>query len=198
MSVGQGLETSSASLSPTLGVPLESRYDQGDTDRLPVGKGSGGSGAMPIGASAVSIAVDQVIEKARRIAAELLEASVADITFDAGRFTYRRHRPFGRLTGVARAAHDPPVCRPARKAASTKGARSRPTAVTFPNGTHICEVEIDPDTGVTEVVRYTAVEELGRMLNPMLVAGQIHGGVVQGLGQAMGEQIVHDGHPARC
>ena len=67
-----------------------------------------------------------------------------------------------------------------------------PTAVTFPNGTHICEVEIDPDTGVTEVVRYSAVEELGHVLNPMLVAGQTHGGVAQGVGQAMAEQIVHD------
>ena len=67
-----------------------------------------------------------------------------------------------------------------------------PTAVTFPNGTHICEVEIDPDTGMTEVVRYSAVEELGYVLNPMLVAGQTHGGVAQGVGQAMGEQIVHD------
>ena len=70
--------------------------------------------------------------------------------------------------------------------------------MTFPNGTHICEVEIDPETGVTEIVRYSAVEELGRVLNPMIVAGQIHGGVVQGVGQALGEIITHDRHRGRC
>ena len=90
--------------------------------------------------------------------------------------------------------HDPRISRRARKAVWWKAANSPPTAVTFPNGTHICEVEIDPDTGVTEVVRYSAVEELGYVLNPMLVAGQTHGGVAQGVGQAMGEQIVHDPH----
>ena len=82
--------------------------------------------------------------------------------------------------------------RRAPKAAWSKRGEFAATAVTFPNGTHVCEVEIDPDTGVTEIVRYSAVEELGRVLNPLLVAGQTHGGVAQGIGQAMGEQIVHD------
>lgn len=70
--------------------------------------------------------------------------------------------------------------------------------MTFPNGTHVCEVEIDTETGVTEIIRYSAVEELGRVLNPMIVAGQIHGGVVQGVGQALGEIIIHDADQARC
>ena len=139
-----------------------------------------------------SIAVDKVIEKAKRIAAELLEAAVVDVTFDAGRFTIAGTDRSVDLAAVAHAAHDPCISRPARKAAWSKAANSPPTAVTFPNGTHICEVEIDPDTGVTEIVRYSAVEELGRVLNPLLVAGQTHGGVAQGVGQAMGEQIVYD------
>jgi carbon-monoxide dehydrogenase large subunit len=96
------------------------------------------------------------------------------------------------LTEVARAAHDPARLPPGETPGIDELGAFQATAVTFPNGTHICEVEIDRETGVTEIVRYTAVEDLGRVLNPLLVAGQIHGGVVQGLGQALGEQIVHD------
>jgi carbon-monoxide dehydrogenase large subunit len=95
---------------------------------------------------------------------------------------------------VARAAHDPAHIKPGEEGGLVESGEFQATMVTFPNGMHICEVEIDPDTGMTEVVRYSAVEELGRVLNPMLVAGQTHGGVAQGVGQAMGEQIVHDPH----
>ena len=194
MSVGQGLETSFPQLvAERLGVPVERiEYLQGDTDLLPFGRGSGGSGAMPIGASAISVAADQVIEKAKRIAAELLEAAVADVTFEDGRFRITGTDRFVDLTEVARAAHDPARLPPGETPGIDEVGAFQATAVTFPNGTHICEVEIDKETGVTEIVRYTAVEDLGRVLNPMLVAGQIHGGVVQGLGQALGEQIVHD------
>ena len=194
MSVGQGLETAFPQLvAERLGVPVERiEYQQGDTDLLPFGRGSGGSGAMPIGASAISVAADRVIEKAKRIAAELLEAAVADITFDDGRFRITGTDRFVDLTEVARAAHDPTRLPPGETPGIDELGAFQATAVTFPNGTHICEVEIDSETGVTEIVRYTAVEDLGRVLNPMLVAGQIHGGVVQGLGQALGEQIVHD------
>jgi len=194
MSVGQGLETSFPQLvAERLGVPVERiEYRQGDTDLLPFGRGSGGSGAMPIGASAIWAAADRVIEKARRIAAELLEAAVADVTFEDGRFRITGTDRFVDLTEVARAAHDPARLPPGETPGIDELGAFQATAVTFPNGTHICEVEIDRETGVTEIVRYTAVEDLGRVLNPMLVAGQIHGGVVQGLGQALGEQIVHD------
>ncbi len=189
MSVGQGLETAFCQLvAERFGVPLDNvRYEAGDTDLLSGGKGNGGSGALCIGGSAVSLAVDKVIEKAKQVAAELLEAAVVDVTFDAGRFTIAGT---DRSVSLAEVAH----------AASVDGndlvesGEFSPTMVTFPNGTHICEVEIDPDTGVTEVVRYSAVEELGYVLNPMLVAGQTHGGVAQGVGQAMAEQIVHDPH----
>jgi len=189
MSVGQGLETAFCQLvSDRFGVPLEQvHYEAGDTDLLSGGKGNGGSGALCIGGSAVSVVVDKVIDKAKQIAAELLEAAEVDVTFEAGRFTIAGT---DRSVSLAEVAHQAAV----DGNELVESGEFTPTAVTFPNGTHICEVEIDPDTGETEVVRYSAVEELGYVLNPMLVAGQTHGGVAQGVGQAMAEQIVHDPH----
>lgn len=194
VSVGQGLETAFSQLvADRFGVPLDRvRYEQGDTDDLPYGKGNGGSGALCIGGSAVSLAVDKVIDKARQIAAELLEAAAADVEFAAGRFTIAGTDRSVDLAAVARAAYDPAHIPPGEEGGLVESGEFTPTAVTFPNGTHICEVEIDPETGVTEIVRYSAVEELGRVLNPLLVAGQTHGGVAQGIGQALGEQVVHD------
>ena len=194
MSVGQGLETTMTQLvADRFGVaPEQVVWEGGDTDLLPSGKGNGGSGALCIGGSAVMLAVDKVIEKARRIAAELLEAAVVDIEVSNGRFTIAGTDRSVSLLDVARAAHDPAHIPPGEEGGLVESGEFTPTAVTFPNGTHICEVEIDPETGVTEIVRYSAVEELGRVLNPMIVAGQIHGGVVQGVGQALGEVITHD------
>jgi carbon-monoxide dehydrogenase large subunit len=187
MSVGQGLETAFCQLvADRFGIPIDQvHYEAGDTDLLSGGKGNGGSGALCIGGSAVSVTVDKVIEKARQVAAELLEAAVVDVAFDAGRFTIAGTDRSVSLAEVAHAAN-------IDGNELVESGEFTPTAVTFPNGTHICEVEVDPDTGVTEVVRYSAVEELGYVLNPMLVAGQTHGGVAQGVGQAMAEQIVHD------
>jgi carbon-monoxide dehydrogenase large subunit len=117
---------------------------------------------------------------------------VVDVELDQGRFRIAGTDRSVTLVDVAHAAHDPAHIPPGEEGGLVESGEFTPTAVTFPNGTHICEVEIDPDTGVTEIVRYSAVEELGRVLNPLLVAGQIHGGVVQGVGQAIGELIVHD------
>jgi aerobic carbon-monoxide dehydrogenase large subunit len=194
MSVGQGLETTMTQLvADRFGIDIEQvKWEGGDTDLLPSGKGNGGSGALCIGGSAVTLAVDKVIDKARRIAAELLEAAVVDVEFDAGRFRIAGTDRSVALVDVARAAHDPAHIPPGEEGGLVESGEFTPTAVTFPNGTHICEVEIDTETGVTEIVRYSAVEELGRVLNPMIVAGQIHGGVVQGVGQALGEVITHD------
>ncbi len=189
MSVGQGLETAFCQLvADRFGVSLDHvRYEAGDTDLLSGGKGNGGSGALCIGGAAVSLVVDKVIEKAKQAAAELLEAAEVDVTFDAGRFT---------IAGTDRSVSLAEVAQATTVDGNelVESGEFTPTAVTFPNGTHICEVEIDPDTGVADVVRYSAVEELGYVLNPMLVAGQTHGGVAQGVGQAMAEQIVHDPH----
>ncbi len=189
MSVGQGLETAFTQLvADRFGVAQDNvRYEAGDTDMLPGGKGNGGSGALCIGGNAVDLVVNKVIDKAKQVAAELLEAADVDVVFEAGRFTIAGTDRSVTLAEVARAAV-------IDGNELVESGEFTPTAVTFPNGTHICEVEIDPDTGVTEVVRYSAVEELGRVLNPMLVAGQVHGGVVQGVGQAMAEQIIHDPH----
>ncbi len=194
MSVGQGLETTMTQLvAERFDVDLEQvHWEGGDTDLLPSGKGNGGSGALCIGGSAVSLAMDKVIDKARRIAAELLEAAVVDIEFTRGRFSIAGTDRAVTLHEVARAAHDPAHISPGEEGGLVESGEFTPTAVTFPNGTHICEVEIDPETGVVEIVGYSAVEELGRVLNPMIVAGQIHGGVVQGVGQALGEVILHD------
>jgi carbon-monoxide dehydrogenase large subunit len=194
MSTGQGLETTMTQLvADQFGVNIEQvRWEGGDTDLLPSGKGNGGSGALCIGGSAVTLAVDKVIEKARKIAAELLEAAVVDVELANGRFTIAGTDRSVSLVDVARAAHDPDHIPPGEEGGLVESGEFTPTAVTFPNGTHICEVEIDPETGATEIVRYSAVEELGRVLNPMIVAGQIHGGVVQGVGQALGEMIIHD------
>ena len=194
MSTGQGLETAFCQLvADRFGIPFEQvRFQGGDTDLLSHGKGNGGSGALCIGGSAVSLAADAVIEKAKRLAAELLEAAVVDVELRQGAFHIAGTDRSVALADVARAAHDPRHIPPGEEGGLVESGEFTPTAVTFPNGTHICEVEIDRDTGVTEIVRYTAVEELGRVLNPMLVSGQIHGGVVQGIGQALGEAIVHD------
>ena len=194
MSVGQGLETTMTQLvADRFGVPIEQvKWEGGDTDLLASGKGNGGSGALCIGGSAVTLAVDKVIEKARRIASELLEAAVVDVELANGRFTIAGTDRSVSLIDVARAAHDPKHIPPGEEGGLVESGEFTPTAVTFPNGTHICEVEIDTETGVTEIVRYSCVEELGRVLNPMIVAGQIHGGVVQGVGQARGEIITHD------
>ncbi len=194
MSVGQGLETTMCQIvSQRFGIPLENiLYEQGDTDQLPFGKGNGGSGALCIGGGAVMLAVDKVIERAKKLAAELLEAAVTDIELREGKFHIAGTDRSIDVAAVGRASFDPNFVPPGEEGGLTESGEFQATAVTFPNGTHICEVEIDPETGVTEIVRYSAVEELGKVLNPLIVAGQIHGGVVQGIGQAMGEVIVFD------
>ena len=194
MSVGQGLETTMTQIvADRFGIPIENViWEGGDTDLLPSGKGNGGSGALCIGGSAVMLAVDKVLETAKKLAAEVLEAAVVDIEFSEGKFSIAGTDRSITLADVGRAAHDPKHIPPGEEGGLVESGEFTPTAVTFPNGTHICEVEIDPDTGVTEIVRYSAVEELGKVLNPLIVAGQIHGGVVQGVGQALGEIIIHD------
>jgi carbon-monoxide dehydrogenase large subunit len=194
MSVGQGLETTFCQIvAERFGVPLESiLYEQGDTDQLPFGKGNGGSGALCIGGSAIMVAADKLIERAKKLAAELLEASVTDIELREGRFHIAGTDRSIDIASVGRASFDPNFIPPGEEGGLTESGEFQATSVTFPNGTHICEVEIDPETGRTDIVRYSAVEELGKVLNPLIVAGQTHGGVAQGIGQALGEVIVHD------
>jgi carbon-monoxide dehydrogenase large subunit len=191
MSVGQGHETSfSRMVAQRLGLPLDKvRYAQGDTDLLANGRGNGGSSALVQGGSAIAQGVDDLIDKARQAAAEQLEAAPQDIEFANGilRVAGTDHQiSLGELAAAVEA--NP---REGRVALAGTGqfTAARPT---FPNGCHVCEVEIDPATGLVTPVGYVAVEDVGVVMNPALVEGQIVGGVVQGMGQALLEAIRHD------
>ncbi len=187
MSVGQGLATAfSEMVSERLGVPMaDIDYRQGDTDDLPGGRGSGGSASAPTGGSSLTLAMEKVIEKGRDLASEMLEAAPGDITFDAGNF---------QITGTDRRVTLPEVAKAAAEREETLDGQSHfePEKVTFPNGCHICEVEVDPDTGALTVERYTVVEDVGRALNATLLSGQMHGGIAQGAGQTLVENMVYE------
>jgi carbon-monoxide dehydrogenase large subunit len=193
-SMGQGNETAFAQIvSDRLGVPpARIRVFAGDSDALGAGRGNGGSGALTVGGSAVVRAVDKVIERGRRIAAHLVEAAPDDVVLRDGRFTVAGTDRGVTLAEVARAATSPKQMPAGMEPGLSETASFAAPAVTFPNGCHVCEVEIDPDTGAVRVVRYTVVDDVGRIVNPMLVKGQIHGGVVQGLGQGLFEHLVYD------
>ena len=195
MSNGQGHETAySQILNETLGLPFEKiRVVQGDTDRIASGTGTGGSWSLPMGGGAVVRAVDRLIETAKPIAADSLEAAAEDVEFRDGAF-----RVAGTDLAVsfedtaARAAADGHV-RSDRAPGLEAVAVYEPTNNTYPYGTHLCEVQVDPETGAVRIVAYTAVHDFGQVLNPLLLAGQVHGGLAQGLGQALLEHTVYDG-----
>ena len=194
VSQGQGHETSFAQLIVEwLGVPLDSvQLVTGDTARVSVGGGSHSGRALRLGSVVMLHASRLIIDKAQRIASHVLEVSPADLVFGDGRFTVAgTDRSLG-LFEIARVALErsdlPEDLRGKLDAVSDE---TMPDA-SFPYGCHVCEVEIDPDTGVTRIERYTAVDDVGRAVNPMIVHGQVHGGIVQGVGQAMGEQCVYD------
>ncbi len=193
-SMGQGNETAFTQIvSDRLGVsPSLIQVFWGDSDALDAGRGNGGSGALSVGGSAVMRATEKIVERGRRIAAHLLEAAPADIVLRDGRFTVTGTDKGVTLGAVARTAYQPRQLPAGVESGFSERAAFMPPAVTFPNGTHVCEVEIDADTGLVRVVRYSVVDDVGRMVNPMLVKGQIHGGIAQGLGQALFEELVYD------
>jgi carbon-monoxide dehydrogenase large subunit len=191
---GQGHATPFAQvLAGRLGIPLDKiRLKQGDSDQLLAGGGTGGSrSAMNSGSAAVEASA-KVIDQGKQIAGHLLEASAGDIEFRAGRFTIAgTDRSIGILelakklrTGITL---PPDVPKTLDVSHVSDGVPS-----TYPNGCHIAEVEIDPDTGVTELKSYITVNDFGTQINPMLVEGQLHGGVVQGIGQTLGEMTAYD------
>ncbi len=193
---GQGHETAYAQvLNDRLGIPFEKiRIVQGDTSLLKWGGGTGGSRSLTAEGMAIRDASDIVIERGKHYASQELETATADIEFtrEAGEFrVIGTDRSIGllELAAKARTMTPPEGAEPGLDAE----AMANIDAWTFPNGCHIAEIEIDPDTGVTRIVRYTAVDDFGVVLNPMLVAGQVHGGVVQGIGQALYEHAVYDG-----
>jgi aerobic carbon-monoxide dehydrogenase large subunit len=187
---GQGHETTFAQLvSDRLGIPLENvSIVHGDTDKVQMGMGTYGSRSGAVGMSAISKALDKIEAKAKKVAAYVLEASADDIIFKDGKFTVAGTDKVVDFSGVALNAYiahkfNGQDLEPGLK----EGAFYDPSNFTFPAGSHICEVEIDPETGKTRVVKFTAVDDFGNIINPMIVHGQVHGGVAQGIGQALME-----------
>ncbi|MFN3657892.1 MAG: xanthine dehydrogenase family protein molybdopterin-binding subunit [Pseudolabrys sp.] len=192
---GQGHATAYAQvLSDQLGIPFERiRLVEGDSDRIAFGGGSGGSRSIMFASAAISEATKLVIDKGRQIASYVLEASAGDIEFKDGRFTIAgTDRAIGLLELAARLHGGLKLPEGAPTSLDVDHILEKEVPSSFPNGCHIAEVEVDPDTGETRVVKYSAVNDLGTVVNPLLVEGQIQGGVVQGLGQALMEKAVYD------
>ena len=191
---GQGHASPFAQVLTTkLGVPFEKiRLLQGDSDELIAGGGTGGSKSLMASGAAIVEASDKVIEQGKQIASFVLEAAVADIEFAGGRFTIvGTDRGVGIMELAAKLRSGLRLPPELPQSLDVKHVfEQAPSA--FPNGCHVAEVEIDPETGVTEVVKYTMVNDFGIIVNPLLVEGQLHGGVVQGIGQALMERTVYD------
>jgi aerobic carbon-monoxide dehydrogenase large subunit len=191
---GQGHETTFKQiLHERLGLdPREVRYIDGDTERVGFGMGSMGSRSTVIGGTAVCVAADKVIAKGKKIAAKLMEAAEGDIVFSDGRFTVAGTDRAVALKEVARAAFQPGQLPPGVEPGFYETGTFAPKQDTWPNGCHVCEVEIDPDTGTVALVNYVVVDDVGTVINPLTLKGQIHGGVAQGVGQALMEQVVYE------
>jgi carbon-monoxide dehydrogenase large subunit len=184
MAMGQGLATTyTQMIAESLGIPIE-KIDvvQGDTD-LATGFGSVGSRSLFVGGTAVAVSTNDLIVKAREKASNLLETSVEDIEYRDGVLS---------VVGTDRRISLFEIAQKEQGAKLSVDSQGEVDGPSWPNGTHICEVEIDPDTGMTRVVRYTTVDDVGVAINPMLVTGQIHGGVAQGIGQALYEGVTYD------
>jgi carbon-monoxide dehydrogenase large subunit len=192
---GQGHETTFAQIvASRLGIPIENvEVVHGDTGRIPFGMGTYGSRSLAVGGTAIVKALDKVIAKGRKVAAHLLEAAEGDIEFKDGKFTVAgtdRSKAFGEIALAAYVPHNYPLDK--LEPGLDETAFYDPTNFTFPAGTQICEVEIDPETGVVRVANFSACDDFGNIINPMIVEGQVHGGVAQGIGQALLEQCVYD------
>src|SRR6267154_744681 len=191
---GQGHETTFKQvLNEKLGLdPATVQYIDGDTDRVAFGIGTNGSRSTVIGGSALWMAADKVITKGKRIAAHLLEAADADIEFADGNFLVAGTDRRVSVTDVAKASFQSGRLPLGLEGGLYETGTFSPDDNTYPNGCHVCEVEIDPDTGALEIVRYVVIDDVGTVVNPIGLKGQIHGGVAQGLGQALMEQVVYD------
>ena len=198
---GQGHETTFAQIvGDKLGVPIENiDVIHGDTDKGPFGMGTYGSRSLAVGGSAISKACDKIVEKGKKVAAHMLEGKPEDIDFKAGEFVLKNSNKKKTIGEIAFACYLPgqygevksplPVgMEPGLKETSFYD----PVNFSFPAGTHICEVEVDQETGETNVVKYTAVDDFGTIINPMIVEGQVHGGIAQGIGQALYENSIYD------
>ena len=194
-SQGQGHETTFAQIvSDRLGVPVENiDVIHGDTDRIPFGMGTYGSRSLAVGGSALAKAMDKIVDKGKKIASHILEASENDIQFEAGTFTVAgtdKEIGIGEVAMAAYVPHNYPL--EELEPGLDESAFYDPANFTFPFGAQVCELEIDEETGTVEIVRFTAVDDFGRIINPMIVDGQVHGGIAHGIGQALLENCVYD------
>jgi carbon-monoxide dehydrogenase large subunit len=191
---GQGHETTFRQLAvELLGLdPNSIRIQQGDTDAVPHGKGTYGSRSMAVGGGAVFKAAEKVIAKGKKIAAHLMEAAEADIEFNDGKFKVAGTDKQIDIVEVAKAAFVPTKLPKGVEFGLIEEAIYIPSGATFPNGCHVCEVEIEPETGIVRLMNYSVVDDVGRVVNPLIVKGQLHGGIVQGVGQALLENLVYD------
>ncbi|MEQ8696538.1 MAG: xanthine dehydrogenase family protein molybdopterin-binding subunit, partial [Bauldia litoralis] len=191
---GQGHETTYAQIAADrFGIPIDSiSVIEGDTDKVQQGMGSYGSRTAGNGTSAVSKALDKVEAKAKKIAAHLLEASEDDIKIEDGNFVIAGTDKKLTLTEVALAAYAFHKLPTDIEPGLDEKAYFDPVNLTYPAGAFVCEVEVDPATGTTEIVNFTAVDDFGNVINPMIVEGQVHGGVIHGIGQALLEEVVYD------
>ncbi len=190
---GQGHETAYTQIvADRLAIaPALVRVRQGDSDLVPYGSGNGGSNFVAVGASACHVATERAIAKGRRIAAHVLGAPQGEVRFDDGVFRAAGSNRALKLAEIAAldAAHLPAGEEPGFQVTGSFRPSDGPT---FPNGTHICELEVDPETGAVTLLRYVAIDDFGRVVNPLLAAGQVHGGVAQGIGQALAEHAAYD------
>ena len=192
---GQGHETTFAQVvAERLSIPMEDvDIVHGDTSKVLFGMGTYGSRSLSVGGTAIVKAVDKVIAKGKKIAAHLMEASDSDIEFRDGVFRVAgtdKQVPFASVALTAYVPHNYPLDK--LEPGLNENAFYDPANFTFPAGTHICEVEIDKDTGVTRIVNFTAIDDFGKIVNPMIVEGQVHGGLTQGIGQALTEGCYYD------
>jgi aerobic carbon-monoxide dehydrogenase large subunit len=192
---GQGHATVYAQMvSEWLGVPFgDIRFVQGDTNAVPFGRGTYASRSMHVGGNALKRAADAIIDKAKPMAAHLMEASATDIEFKDGRFSIVGTDRSMALTDVAKAFYRPAHLPPQFEVGLEASGSFSSEPPNYPNGCHVCEVEVDPDSGAVAVVRYHAVDDVGRIMNHLLCEGQVHGGVAQGVGQALMEAVLYDG-----
>ena len=192
---GQGHQTVYAQMIHSwLGVPFEKiRLVQGDSDKVTYGRGTYGSRSMTIGGSALRLAADKIIDKAKKIAAHVLEAAEEDIEFADGNLTVAGTDKSMHICDMAPMSYMPMGWPTELGIGLEAEATWNPeTGPNWPNGTHFTEVEVDPDTGFVDLVRHIAVNDSGEVINPLLLAGQVHGGVAQGVGQALMEDVTYD------
>ena len=193
-SQGQGHDTMyKILLSQLLGIDSDDVVlAEGDTDKVAFGTGTFGSRSAVVGGSATYLAAEKIIDKGRKLAAHLLEAAESDIEFERGAFTIAGTDRTVTLRDVARAAYRPGGRPRGMEPGLFETGIFEPEGQTFPNGCHVCEIEIDPDTGALEILSYVVVDDVGVVINELTLEGQVHGGVVQGVGQAVAEHMIYD------